>query len=421
MFRFLLTQPLVDPNAVQWNEYDFSGSFGSLCTYPLKRARLVRAIEMLVGAGANARDIFEMFVNTRRHVDLTVSCLRFFGQDCNLDIQSATQPKIREISEGRRMGCQWSERDHCLLLHLQEVQRKRWAWIDQIDAHVSLAQVQESAQTTDDIQARLTDLKNRHGREAIHVAAAFNRKDVLQCLVCDVGIDPTRPDEHGKSALQLAHAAGSHDVQQFLRIFAAERVIARFAQKAFRMRRHRRAFRRVVHAANVIQGTYKACVVFRATHSLVRARLGERQQFMHMWGPLVKSLAHRPGTTEHGEATCWVSLKTSLFDFSRSVRGNCRTAHCTRTGTHTRKHAQTHKWTQKRTHRYTAHARVRTHTHAHTHKHTHTFQRSQHAVTTDFPAWPVHAQDTFCVLRVHPKCVHTGCLRRRMRRTRHCV
>ena len=167
---------------------------------------------------------------------------------------------------------------------------------------MSLAQLQASAQITDDIQARLTDLKNRHGREAIHIAAAFNRKDVVQWLVYDVGIDPTRPDEHGKSALQLAHAASSHDLQQFLRMFAAERVIAGFTQKAFRMQRHRRAFRRVVHAANVIQGTYKACVVFRATHSLVRARLGQRQQFMHVWGPLVKSLAHRPAPTAHTPA-----------------------------------------------------------------------------------------------------------------------
>ena len=255
MFRFLLTQPLIDPNAVQWTEYRFSGYLCSLHEYP-KRARLVRAFEMLVGAGANARDILEIFVNTRNYID-----------------------------------CKWSERDLSLLLRLQEAQRKLWEWIDQIDAHVSLAQLQANAQSTDNFQTRLTDLKNRHGREAIHVAAAFIRKDVVQWLVYDVGINPTRPDEYGKSALRLAHAAGSHDVQQFLRMFAAERVIAGFTQKAFRMQRHRRAFRRVGHAANVIQGTYKACVVFRATHSFVRARLGQHQQFMHVWGPLVKSLA----------------------------------------------------------------------------------------------------------------------------------
>jgi len=125
MLRFLLTQPLIDPSAVQWTEYRLSGYLCSLHEYPLKRSRLVRAFEMLVGAGANARDILEIFVNTRNYVHLWVSCLRFFVQDCNLDIQFTIQPKIRETLHGGHIDCKWSERDLGLLLRLQEAQRKR--------------------------------------------------------------------------------------------------------------------------------------------------------------------------------------------------------------------------------------------------------------------------------------------------------
>lgn len=77
-----------------------------------------------------------------------------------------------------------------------------------------------------------------------------------------------------------------------------------------------RMFRRAVSAARVIQAKYRSWLVFRTTRALVDNRLGERQNFLQVWGPLVKALAHHQ-THARLASPCWVTLKNSLFDFSR--------------------------------------------------------------------------------------------------------
>jgi hypothetical protein len=159
-------------------------------------------------------------------------------------------------------------------------------------------------------------IKNRHGKAALHMAAACNRKDVVEWLVCDMRVDSSSVDEDGKNALQLAQAAGSDDVQRFLRRHHAQKVMARFAQSAFRMRKQRIAFRCMVSAARTIQSRYKSWQVFRTNSPLVHIRLGQRQSFMALWGPLVKPLATLLASALN-TPLCWVSLKNASFDFSR--------------------------------------------------------------------------------------------------------
>ena len=156
-------------------------------------------------------------------------------------------------------------------------------------------------------------IKNRHGKQALHVAAAYNRKDVVEWLVCEMCVDPNSVDEDGKNAQQLAKASGSDDVQHFLRKHQALKVVARFTQKSFRMRKQRAAFGRAVSAARAIQSKYRSWRVFRTTCSDVHGRIVQRQGFMSVWGPLVKLL----GIAAQDSPLCWVSMKNSSFDFSR--------------------------------------------------------------------------------------------------------
>ena len=81
------------------------------------------------------------------------------------------------------------------------------------------------------------------------------------------------------------------------------------------MKQHR-IFRRAVSAAKVIQAKYKAWLEFRTARTLVDNRLGERLNFLQVWGPLVMALAHHL-THQRPAPQCWVTVRNSSFDFSR--------------------------------------------------------------------------------------------------------
>ena len=324
ILQFLLMQKEIQPSCVFWDKVSSGALMRMLLTrdscfgHPELQVRLANACRILVNAGANARKMFQSVLNLQ-HSLLYLPVLRFFGEECNLDIQSATQPKIAECL---KMHLRWLNPLDTLspaaaqeLECLQSRQQRRWQLIDAIDRNISLDELKKNVQV-DHMESQLNVLKNRHGRLAIHMAAVSNRRDVVEWLMYEMGVDPNRLDEDGQSAVHLAKQAGSHDAAHVLELAVACDKIARFSQKQFRMRKQHRMFRRAVSAARAIQAKYKSWLVFRTTRTLVDNRLGERQNFLRIWGPVVKVLAHQQAQSPL-PPPCWVTLKNSLFDFSR--------------------------------------------------------------------------------------------------------
>lgn len=249
----------IDANNVQWKCKDIRmgfmmATFGipslSWSSNPWKRLRVVNAMRMLVAAGASARKMFEDILASDRveHV-VTVEMFRFYAEE-GVDIQLATRPQLQKMLEDLKLWKYmldknlsghklfvWDEEALSQLETLQKQQAAGWRWIDQLEVDVSLEQIRASAPTN----AHVSTLKNRHGREALHIAAACNRRDVVEWLVSVVGMNPDRRDEEGRRAVELAVATGSQDVEVFLLRHEAQRKIAKFGQGVFRMRQQVRA------------------------------------------------------------------------------------------------------------------------------------------------------------------------------------
>jgi ankyrin repeat protein len=257
----------IDANNVLWNCSDIRLQMGytdtpSLSwTYnPWKRLRVVNAMQMLVAAGASARKMFEVILALNRVENfLTVEMFRFYAEE-GVDIQFATRQRLQKMLDfvkrplwkhcgGGHDNIFYWDGESSLVLErlsqletLQKQQAAGWQWIDQLEVDVSLEQIRASAPTN----ARVSTLKNRHGREALHIAAACNRRDVAEWLVSVVGVNPDRRDEEGRRAVELAVATGSHDVEVFLLRHVAQWKIAKFGQSVFRMRQQVRARARLV-------------------------------------------------------------------------------------------------------------------------------------------------------------------------------
>ena len=209
-------------------------------------------MRMLVSAGASARKMFEDILALSRVEDfLTVEMFRFYAEE-GVDIQFATRRQLQTMLEsikfhnslvrGHDKLVYWDGEKLSQLETLQKQQAVGWQWIDQLEVDVSLEQIRASAPTN----PRVSTLKNRHGREALHIAAACNRRDVAEWLVSVVGVNPDRRDEEGRRAVELAVATGSHDVEVFLLRHVAQWKIAKFGQSVFRMRQQVRARARLV-------------------------------------------------------------------------------------------------------------------------------------------------------------------------------
>ena len=260
VLEFLLQLPNIRKH-VQWGScqrYWRPWRNGGACwtSDRLMRLRVVNVMRILVAAGASARKMFDGILALRDPADfLTVEMIRFYAEE-GVDVQSSTRPQLQHLVE-LRIGSKahWRQAQLAELDKLQKQQAQGWQWIDKLEVDVSLDKIRASAPTT----ARVSRLKNRHGREALHMAAACNRRDVVEWLVSVVGVNPDRRDEEGKRAVELAAATGSHDVEVFLRRHEAQRRIARFGQSMFRMRQQVRARERVHVCLRALTAWVRVC------------------------------------------------------------------------------------------------------------------------------------------------------------------
>ena len=104
--------------------------------------------------------------NTNKHNHINVSSVLVATQP---SVQKALEqiPKRHKVAQGIPS---WSLKDFSEFERLAERQRKRWHWIDQIESD-SFETLQMEAKA-DSIESRLSVIKNRHGKQALHVAHA---------------------------------------------------------------------------------------------------------------------------------------------------------------------------------------------------------------------------------------------------------
>jgi hypothetical protein len=149
-----MTQETIDPTKV-----DFRRSFGAFNRLdPFGELRLANAVRILCARdqGSSAR---KLFVNLLETVSLdlynvlTLPVLTIFAEQYNIDIQEATQPKIKLMLSQVMLAIKtypdrtsWNLTSLAKLQQLTKRQRKRWQWIDQIDSVVSLQKLQTDAQ-----------------------------------------------------------------------------------------------------------------------------------------------------------------------------------------------------------------------------------------------------------------------------------
>jgi ankyrin repeat protein len=159
ILQFLMTQETIDPTKVMWNRLrriEFHWAFNRLDLFG--ELRLANAVRILCARdqGSSAR---KLFVNLLETVSLdlydvlTLPVLTIFAEQYNIDIQEATQPKIKFMLSQVMLVIKtypdrtsWNLASLAELQQLTQRQRKRWQWIDQIDSVVSLQKLQTDAQ-----------------------------------------------------------------------------------------------------------------------------------------------------------------------------------------------------------------------------------------------------------------------------------
>lgn len=103
-----------------------------------------------------------------------------------------------------------------------------------LSSSVSLLQLVQSGNE----QHHFTTAKYAKGRTLLHIAALYNRVDVMRWLVADYHMDIAATDNEGTSELLLAKKAGAVEAERFCVEMLATGKISRFVKRKFYVQKY---------------------------------------------------------------------------------------------------------------------------------------------------------------------------------------
>lgn len=197
---------------------------------------------------------------------------------------------------------------------IKSEQMARWKHVGSIAKHASVKALEEEGGCID------FTAKDSFGRTVVHVAASKDRDDIVKWLVLEKGADLSLKDREGRTAIEMARAAGGTKVVAFIERHAAGVAISTFASSHWRRMRALQSVRLRRRAIERIQARWRGIIVRKFHRTMLLANVSVRRRFEGIWRPVYSLLGGNDGQLPPAsrEMSCWQDVKNKMMDIARS-------------------------------------------------------------------------------------------------------
>jgi len=154
------------------------------------------------------------------------------------------------------------------------------------------------------------EARDQGGTMLAHVAAAYDRLDVLEWLVAEKNVDLDSIDGKGRNVLQVAEASKAPNTTLWIKQREARRVISSFLATHFHRHLAAKHKKRMTAATTKLQARYRGRAA-RKTHRVLLVRLGEAHRFRAIWARSSNVAIRSEGKTE---PCTWSQIREKEFD-----------------------------------------------------------------------------------------------------------
>jgi len=173
------------------------------------------------------------------------------------------------------------------LRDLKAQQRGKWAELDKMKQSLTLKEIQEAVESGT-LNLNATD---KGGLRPVHLAAAYNRVDVLQWLVESKNIDFEQGDFASRNVLDIARASKANQTVLWLEERHAKRVIATFLRKYFFRCLSQRRRTRLLNGVMKLQAQHRGIMARKRHRGTIISVVEESQRFRAVWMGAVSTLS----------------------------------------------------------------------------------------------------------------------------------
>ncbi|CAB9504446.1 tetratricopeptide repeat and ankyrin repeat containing 1 [Seminavis robusta] len=221
----------------------------------------------------------------------------------------ATLRKWIELMLHYGLDIQWIRADHYrgiekidnLLEDFKNKQRTIWSRLDPIKQRASLTDIQ-AAITSARLQPSWYDSQ---GLKLVHLAAAYDRKDVLQWLVEKKLASLEDKDCQGRTVLQVASDSNA-SCKTWIVEKKARRIINTFLSSIMQCREDVKRKTMAIHATVWLQARIRGCSTRRVHRAALLSNMAEAARFQDLWTGTL-SFLQRHGSKM--ELFSWASLQ----------------------------------------------------------------------------------------------------------------
>ena len=157
--------------------------------------------------------------------------------------------------------------------------------------------------------------RDKGGLLITHVAAAYDRVDVLKLVVEEMGMPLKATDFQGRDALAIAEASNATESVKWITNHLAVATISSFCSSNFLRRKESIRYREVVDSILTIQSWYRAELVRRRHHRHLKSRMKSSMAFRQLWKVTIDVCDKMVASPQPYHYESWEALKESQCDF----------------------------------------------------------------------------------------------------------
>ena len=189
---------------------------------------------------------------------------------------------------------------------LEAEQKRRWSNFDSVKNGGSLAEIQDMIANGDLL---LTD-RDSGGMGLAHLAAAYDRQDLLKWLVMSKNISLCSKEGRGRTVLDVARASKAPGTTRWIEEFQARNLIARAVQRRYQQIIAKQRLKRMANAQISIASIFRGYSTRRLYRGVLLRRVEGSQRYASTWGKLILS--------DLSYVTCWSDLREQVNDMNNS-------------------------------------------------------------------------------------------------------
>ena len=168
---------------------------------------------------------------------------------------------------------------------LEAEQQRRWSNFDSIKNGGSLVEVRDMVANGE----LLISDRDSGGMDLAHLAAAYDRQDLLKWLVTSKAMSLDSKDGRGRTALDVARASKAPGTTRWIEEFQARNLIAKVVQRHYQQIITTQRLRKRTNAQTSISRIYRGYSERRLYSGVLMRRVEDSQRYAVTWGKLISS------------------------------------------------------------------------------------------------------------------------------------